>query len=156
MNPNATLIGQMIAFAIFVAFCVKFVWPPIINALRERQANIADGLAAAERGRREHELSEERAKEVLKEAKVEASKILSLAQNQGDRLIEEAKETAMIEHNRIVQSGHTEVQQELNQAKQALREQVASISLAAAERILEREVDVKAHSDVLDDLAAQI
>lgn len=156
MNINLTLFGQAIAFAIFVYLCLKFIWPPVITALRERQQRIADGLAAAERGERAKELAAERAKEMIKQAKAEAAKILAQAQSQGNELIDEARQTAVNERTRIVESGHTEVQQELNRARQALREQLAGIALAGAERILEREVDAKAHQDVLDELAAQI
>lgn len=156
MEINATLIVQMLVFLLLVAITMKWIWPPIMHAMKERQKQIADGLAAAERGQREHELAEERAKEVIKEAKQEAVKILAQAQNQGNELIDEAKQVAAKERARIVESGHIEVQQELNQAKEALREQLASIALAGAERILEREVDGKVHKDVLDELAAQI
>jgi len=156
VNINLTLIGQAIAFTVFVFLCMKFIWPPVITALRERQKRIADGLAAAERGEREKELAEERAKGMIKEAKAEAAQILAQAQSQGNELIDEARQSAVSERTRIVESGHTEVQQELNRAKQALREQLAGIALAGAERILEREVDAKAHKDVLDELAAQI
>lgn len=156
MEINATLIVQMLVFLLLVAITMKWIWPPIMHAMKERQKQIADGLAAAERGQREHELAEERAKEVIKEAKQEAVKILAQAQNQGSELIDEAKQVAAKERARIVESGHIEVQQELNQAKEVLREQLASVALAGAERILEREVDDKVHKDVLDELAAQI
>jgi F-type H+-transporting ATPase subunit b len=156
VDINATLFVQMVVFFLVVTITMKWIWPPVIRAMKERQKQIADGLAAAERGQREHELAEERAREVIKEAKLEAAKILAQAQNQGGELIDEAKQVAARERARIVESGSVEVQQQLNQAKEALREQLAGIALAGAERILEREVDAKVHKDVLDELAAQI
>ena len=156
MEINATLIVQILVFFLWVVIIKKWIWSPIMNAMKERQKQIADGLAAAERGQHAQELAETRAKEVIKEAKTEAAKILSQAQSQGNELIDEARQTANSERIRIVESGRVELQQELNQAKQALREQVASIALNGAEKILEREVDAKAHKDVLDELATQI
>lgn len=156
MNINLTLIGQAIAFTIFVGICLKYVWPPVITALRERQKRIADGLAAAERGEHEKELAEERAQEVIKSAKQEAAEILAQAQKQGNEVIEEAKASAGAERERIIQSGHAEIEQELNRARQALREQVAGIAMTGAARILEREVDDKAHQDLLDELSTQV
>ncbi len=156
MDINATLLVQIVVFMLVIMGTMKWIWPPIMQAMKERQAQIADGLAAAERGVHEQELAEGRAKEVIKSAKAEAAKILAQAQNQGNELIDEAKETAISERNRIVESGHIEVEQELNQAKQSLREELATVALAGAERILEREVDAKVHKDVLDELASQI
>lgn len=156
MNINLTLIGQAIAFTIFVAITLKFIWPPVINALRERQKRIADGLAAAERGQHEQELAEERAKDLIKKAKQEAAEILAQAQKQGNQVLEEARNSAGTERDRIIESGQAELEQELNRAKQALREQVATIAVAGAARILEREVDAKAHQKLLDELASQV
>ncbi len=156
MDINATLLVQITVFLLVIMGTMKWIWPPIMQAMQERQKQIADGLAAAERGIHEQELAEERAKDVIKEAKTEAAKILAQAQSQGNELIDEARQTATSERTRIVESGHTEVEQELNRAKQSLREQVTTVALAGAERILEREVDAKAHKDVLDELASQI
>ena len=156
MNINATLLGQILAFGIFTFICMKYIWPPVIAALRERQVKIAEGLAAAERGQEEKEHAEQRAVELIKQAKVEAAEILAQAHKQGGLLVEEAKQTAGNERDRIIQSGHAEIEQEINRAKQSLREEVAGIALAAASRILQREVDAKTHKDVLDELVSQI
>lgn len=156
MNINATLLGQILAFAIFTFICMKYIWPPVITALRERQAKIAEGLAAAERGQEEKERAEQRAVELIKQAKVEAAEILAQAHKQGSLVVEEAKQNASGERDRIIQSGHAEIQQEINRAKQSLREEVAGIALAAAGRILQREVDAKTHKEVLDELVSQI
>lgn len=156
MNINATLIGQAISFAFFVWFCMKFVWPPIMSALEERKKKIADGLAAAERGKHEQELAEQRAKEVIGEAKQEASNIIAQAQKRASEIVEEAKETARTEGERIVASANAEIEQEVNRAKEHLRGQVVSIAVAGAGKVLNREIDDKAHDDLLKDLVSQI
>jgi F-type H+-transporting ATPase subunit b len=156
MNINATLIGQAISFIFFVWFCMKFVWPPIMSALDERKKKIADGLAAAERGKHEQELAEQRAKEVIGEAKQEASNIIAQAQKRASEIVEEAKETARTEGERIVASANAEIEQEVNRAKEHLRGQVVSIAVAGAGKVLNREIDDKAHDDLLKDLVSQI
>jgi F-type H+-transporting ATPase subunit b len=156
MNINATLIGQAISFAFFVWFCMKFVWPPIMSALEERKKKIADGLAAAERGKHEQELAEQRAKEVISEAKQEASNIIAQAQKRASEIVEEAKETARTEGERIVTAANAEIEQEVNRAKEHLRGQVVSIAVAGAGKVLNRELDDKAHDDLLKDLVSQI
>ena len=156
MNLNATIIGQMIAFAIFVAFCMKYVWPPIMAALEERTKQIADGLAAAERGRHEQELAEKRAQQVIHEAKEQANEIISQAQRRGNEIVDESKDTARIEGDRILVSAKAEIEQEANRAKDELRSQVGSIAIAGAAKILDREIDKKAHTDLLEELVSQI
>lgn len=156
MNINATLIGQAISFAFFVWFCMKFVWPPIMAALEERKKKIADGLAAAERGKHEQELAEQRAKEVISEAKQEASNIIAQAQKRASEIVEEAKETARTEGERIVTAANAEIEQEVNRAKEHLRGQVVSIAVAGAGKVLNRELDDKAHDELLKDLVSQI
>jgi F-type H+-transporting ATPase subunit b len=156
MNINATLIAQAISFAFFVWFCMKFVWPPIMNALEERKKKIADGLAAAERGKHEQELAEQRATEVIGEAKQEASNIIAQAQKRASEIVEEAKDTARTEADRIVASANAEIEQEVNRAKEHLRGQVVSIAVAGAGKVLNRELDDKAHDDLLKDLVTQI
>jgi len=156
MNINATLIGQAISFAFFVWFCMKFVWPPIMAALEERKKKIADGLAAAERGKHEQELAEQRAKEVISEAKQEASNIIAQAQKRASEIVEEAKDTARTEGDRIIASANAEIEQEVNRAKEHLRGQVVSIAVAGAGKVLRRELDEKAHDDLLKDLVSQI
>ncbi|MBD3634062.1 F0F1 ATP synthase subunit B [Methylophaga sp. OBS1] len=156
MNINATIIGQIIAFAVFVAFCMKYVWPPIMQALEERKKKIADGLAAAERGRHEQELAEKRAQQVIHEAKEQASEIVSQAQKRGNEIVDESKSNARVEGERILNSAKAEIDQEANRARDELKAQVGGIALAGASKILGREIDEKAHTDLLDELVSRI
>ncbi len=156
MNLNATIIGQMIAFALFVAFCMKYVWPPIMAALEDRKKKIADGLAAAERGRHEQELAEKRAQQVIHEAKEQANEIISQAQRRGNEIVDESKDNARVEGDRILISAKAEIEQEANRAKDELRSQVGSIAIAGAAKILDREIDKQAHTNLLDELVSQI
>jgi len=156
MNINATLIGQSIAFFVFVWFVMKFVWPPLIAALDERKKTIADGLAAAERGQNEQALAEKAAAEHIKEAKNQASDIVTQAQKRASEIVEEAKDTAKEEAGRVKLAADAEIEQEVNRAKEALRQQVASIAMAGAAKVLNREVDEAAHSAIVDDMIAQI
>ncbi|MDX1609198.1 MAG: F0F1 ATP synthase subunit B [Halofilum sp. (in: g-proteobacteria)] len=154
MNINLTLLGQTIGFALFVWFCMKLVWPPLRDALHERQKKIADGLAAAERGEHEEELARQRATEKLREAKQQASEILDQANKRANEIVEESKDTARTEAERIKQSAQSEIDQEISQAREHLRGQVVAIALAGAEKVLEREVDKDKHAEVLDELAS--
>jgi F-type H+-transporting ATPase subunit b len=156
MNFNATLIGQTITFIVFVWFCMKFVWPPIMNALAERKKKIADGLAAAERGLHEKELAEERAKAILREAKEQAGVIVNRADKRAAEIVEEAKGDARVEGDRLKTAAAAEIDQELNRVREELRGQVVSIALAGAGKLLEREVDEAAHGELLNKLAAEI
>jgi F-type H+-transporting ATPase subunit b len=156
MHINATLIGQAISFAVFVWFCMKFVWPPIMSALEERKKKIADGLAAAERGKHEQELAEQRAKEVIVQAKDEAAGILAQAQKRASEIVEEAKDTARAEGDRIVAAANAEIEQEVNRAKETLRGQVVSLAVAGAGKVIDRELDASAHDALLQDLVSQI
>ncbi|MGD8514430.1 MAG: F0F1 ATP synthase subunit B [Granulosicoccaceae bacterium] len=156
MNINFTLIGQSITFAIFVWFCMKFVWPPIMNALHERKTKIADGLAAAERGVHEQELAEKRAAEKLHEAKEQASQIIAKAEKRASEIVEESKDDARKEGERLVNAAKAEIEQEVQRAKETLRAELADIVVSGAEKVLEREVDASAHDDMIKKLAAQI
>jgi F-type H+-transporting ATPase subunit b len=156
MDINLTLIGQSISFLVFVWFCMKFVWPPIVAALDERTKKIADGLAAAERGQHEQELAQKRAAETLHEAKQQAAEILGQANKRAAEIVEEAKTDARTEGERLVEAAKAEIEQEVNRAKEQLRQQVASVALAGATKVLEREVDEQTHRDMLSQLAAQI
>lgn len=156
MNLNLTLIGQTIGFALFVAFCMRYVWPPMRDALHERQKKIADGLAAAERGEHEEELARQRATETLREAKDQASGIIDQAQRRANEIVEEAKDQARTEAERIKQQAHSEIDQEITRAREQLRGQVAGIALAGAERVLHAEVDRDKHSRVLDELVESL
>ncbi|MCZ6773522.1 MAG: F0F1 ATP synthase subunit B [Proteobacteria bacterium] len=156
MNMNLTLLGQAISFALFVWFCVKFVWPPILKALEERETRIADGLAAAERGKHELELADQRSTEILREGKEKAQGFVSQAQKRGDEIIEAAKLAAQEEAERIKIAATAEIEQNCNRARDELRSQVAQLALAGAEQVLMREVDEQAHREVLDKLAADL
>ena len=156
MNINLTLIGQSITFALFVWFCMKFVWPPIMHALEARKKQIADGLAAAERGKHEQELAQKRAAEVLHDVKQQAQEIIAKAEKRAAEIIDEAKADAKTEGERILTAARAEIGQEVNRAKEGLRNQVVSIAIAGASKVLEREVDANTHNDLLSKLAAQI
>lgn len=156
MNINLTLIGQSITFAVFVWFCMKFVWPPIMAALQERQKKIADGLAAAERGAQEQHLAEKAAAEKLAAAKLQASEIINQAQKRASEIIDEAKSDARSEGDRLVAAAQSEIEQEVHRAKETLRQQVAGIAVAGASKVLEREIDEQAHADILDKLVTEI
>ena len=156
MNINATLIGQTIAFVLFVWFCMKFVWPPIMKALEERRRTIADGLASAERGRREQELAEKKALATLKQAKQDAAEVIALAEKRAAEIADEAKNQARTEAERIVTAAKADIDQEVNRAKESLRAAVAELAVAGAARILEKEVDAKAHAQLLDGVVKQL
>ena len=156
MNINLTLIGQSITFALFVWFCMKFIWPPVMAALEARRKEIADGLAAAERGHHAHELAEKRAAEHIKEAKGQASDIITQAQKRAGEIVEEAKDDAKVEASRIVTGANAEIEQEINRAREHLRQEVVGLAIAGAEKVLKREVDKEAHASTLNELATQL
>ncbi|WP_448567639.1 F0F1 ATP synthase subunit B [Thalassotalea ganghwensis] len=156
MNVNVTFISEMIAFVVFVIFCMKFVWPPIIGAIETRQKTIADGLAASDRAAKDLALAQEKATAQLKEAKAQAAQIVEAAKKREAQIIEEAAVKAQAEKEKILASGHAEIETERNQAKEELRKQVAVLAVAGAEKILERSIDAAAHSDILDKLVAEL
>jgi F-type H+-transporting ATPase subunit b len=156
VNINATLLGQMITFAVFVWFTMRFVWPLLMQAIEERQAKIADGLAAAEKGRHELELAEVRAKELLRERKQQAAEIVAHAQKRASEIIEEAKISARTESERILGSARAEISQDLQEARDKLQREVGQLAIAAAEQILMREVDAEAHQDLVNKLSVQL
>ncbi|MBK5929868.1 F0F1 ATP synthase subunit B [Halochromatium salexigens] len=156
MNINLTLISQMIAFAVFVAFCMKYVWPPIMKALDERATKIAEGLAAAERGQQEQEIGRQKALEEMKAAKTKAADIVAQAQKRYNEVMDEAKRDAQGEAERIRTAAHAEIEQETNRAREELRERMATLAVAAAEKVLEKEVDASAHKALLDSFAKQL
>lgn len=149
MNLNATLFAQLVVFFILAWFTMKFVWPPIVKALDERATKIADGLAAAERGKHDLELATRRSAESLREGKEKASELLAQAERRAAQIIEEAKAQAKVEADRIIAGAKAEADQEAVRAKETLRGQVALLAVAGAEKILRREIDAKAHSDLL-------
>jgi F-type H+-transporting ATPase subunit b len=156
VNLNLTLIGQSIVFAVFVWFCLKFIWPFIINAMRERQQNIADGLEAAERAEKDLELAQRRAADHIKEAREEAAEIIEQARRRGAQMIEEAKHEAREEGERVKEAAQSEIEQSINRAREQLREEVASLAVAGAERILSETIDRDRHRALLERLAAEL
>ena len=156
MNINATLLAELIAFVVFVIFCMKFVWPPIIGAIEARQATIADGLAASDRAAKELELAQGKATAQLKDAKAQAAEIIEAAKKRDAQIVEEAAVKAHAEKEKILAAGHAEIETERNQAREELRQQVAILAVAGAEKILERSIDAAAHSDILDKLVAEL
>lgn len=156
MNINLTLIGQMLAFICFVLFCMKYVWPPILAAMAEREKKISDGLAAADRASHDLELAKEKAVERLKEARHEAAGIIDSANKRGNQIVEEAKEAALVEVERVKASAQAEIEQETNRAREQLRSQVAALSLAGAEKVLGAAIDQKAHAELVDKLATEL
>ena len=156
MNLNATLLGELIAFVVFVIFCMKYVWPPIIGAIEARQKTIADGLAASDRAAKDLELAQEKATEQLKEAKAQAASIIEAAKKHEAKIVEEAAGKAQAEKERILAAGLAEIETERNRAKEELRKQVAALAVIGAEKILERSIDATAHSDILDKLVAEL
>lgn len=156
MNINLTLFGQTITFIVFVWFCMKYVWPPLLNALNERKQKIADGLAEAEKGMQAKALAEQDAAAALAEAKTQATEILAQAQRRADEIVEESKQTARVEGERLLAGARAEIDQEVNRAREDLRQEVVAIALRGTEQLLGREVDQAAHNDLLEDLAQQL
>ena len=156
MNLNLTLIAQAIEFFAFLWFCKVFIWPWLMKKIAERQKLIADGLAEAERGRNSLADAQKQTDAILREARNRAQEIVAAAEKSAGQRIEESKTTAKTEGERIVSAAHAQVQQEVQAAKQQLREKVAELAVAGAEKILRREVDAKAHADMLNQLKAQI
>lgn len=156
MNINLTLLAQAVTFSILIWFTIKFVWPPLLHAIETRQKTIADGLAAGERGKMDLELAEKRASQELHAAKERASEIIGLAEKRASEIIEEAKNGAKAEGDRIIAGAKAEIDQEVNRAKEGLRQQVAELAVAGAEKILRREIDAKAHSDMLTTIANEL
>ena len=156
MNINLTLFGQMIAFAAFVLFCMKYVWPPILAAMAERAEKIADGLAAADRASHDLELAQEKAVERLKEAKHEAAGIVDSANKRATQIVEEAKEAARSEGDRLKEAAQADIDQEVNRAREQLRGQVSALALAGAEKVLAAEIDMQRHGELVDKLATEL
>lgn len=156
MNLNFTLVAQAITFALFIWFTVKFVWPPLLRAIESRQKTIADGLAEAERGRSSLAEAQKQTDAIVKEARARAQEIVAAAEKAASQRIEESKLQARSEGERIVSAAHAQIQQEVQSARQQLRDQVAQLAVAGAEKILRREVDAKAHADMLDQLKRQL
>ena len=156
MNLNLTLIAQVVSFSLFIWFTVKFVWPFMLRAIETRQKTIADGLAAAEQGRKSLETSTKQADEEIKRARDRAAEIISQAEKRATQMIDEAKNAAKEEGGREKAAAKAEIEQEVTRAREQLRDRVASLAVAGAEKILRREVDAKAHGDLLDSIKRQL
>ena len=156
MNFNATLIGQTITFFVFVWICMKYIWPPLIAALEERNARISEGLAAAQRGQKDLEEAQAKVSDNLKDAKQQAQEIINQAQKRATEIVDEAKDIAREEADRIKSMATADIEQQVNSAKGELRKEVSLIALAGVEKILGREVNADAHDAVLNELVAQI
>jgi len=156
MSINATLIGQMITFTLLVWLTMKYVWPPIIAALEERKAKIAEGLAAAEKGQEDVRLAEKKAKSILKEAREQSAEIVSSAQKRANELVEESKQQARSEGERLIEAAKAQIEQERAQARENLRKEVSALALRAAEQILKEEIDKAKHQAILAKTAEQL
>jgi len=156
MNITVTIIAQAVTFAAFIWFCAKFIWPPMMRAIDARQKQIADGLAAAERGKQQLEQAAKRTEEILLEARQKAQEILSQADTRATQLIDEAKTAARTEGERLVAGAKAEIEQEVSRARETLRAQVAALAVAGAEKILRREVDAKVHAELLRTVQSEL
>lgn len=156
MNLNATILGQTIAFLVFLWFCKNYVWPPFMAVMEERRKKIADGLEAAARAEKDLELAQAKSSEQLKEAKSEAAAIIDQANKRAAQIVDEAKEQAREEGQRIIAGAQAEIEQEVNRAKESLRAKVSEIALAGAEKILEGSVDQAANEEMLNKLASEL
>lgn len=156
MNINLTLFAQALVFAAFIWFTVKLIWPFMLRAIETRQKTIADGLAAAEEGRRSLETSTRQAEDAVTQARRRAAEILAQAEKRAAELVDEARTAAKDEGNREKAAAKAEIGQELTRAREQLRDHVASLAVAGAEKILRREVDAKAHADLLEAIKRQL
>jgi len=156
MNINLTLVGQSIAFAVFVWFCLKFIWPPIIIALNARKARIADGLAAADEGLKAKERADDEVAEALREVREQAKDIIANAQKRADQMVEEAKISARSEGDKLLELAKGDVEQLANEARENLRKDVVALALTGAEQVLMQEVDADKHTEALNKLSAQL
>lgn len=156
MNINLTLIGQAISFTIFVWFCMRFIWPPVINALEARKKRIADGLADADAAKTERERAEQEAQQTTGQAREEASRILAQAERRAGEIVAEARTAAKTEGERILTQAQEEIDKNTQQVREQLRGEVAALAVAGAEAVLRREVDAEAHAEALDQLAERL
>ncbi len=151
-----TLFGQSFAMLVFVWFCAKYIWPPIMNAIEERQTEIADGLAAAERGQQSLDKAQVEVEEVIADARKQATGILDQAHARASEIVSDGKADGIKERERQIAAASAEIEQESNRAREELRGQVSAIAVASAEKILKREIDSNAHEDILSKLAAEL
>ena len=156
MNPNITLLGQMLSFAILIWFTVKFIWPPLMAAIEERQQKIAEGLAAADNAQKNLAQAQDKVNEALKDARVKANEIIDQAHARANQIVDAAKNDAIAEGNRQKALAQSEIEASANRAKEDLRKQVSALAVTGAEKLLRREIDANAHKALLDELAAEI
>ena len=156
MDINATLLGQVIVFVILIWFSAKFIWPPLVKAVEDRQKKIAEGLAAAERGQTELQSAHGEAQSIVEAARVQAKKIVDQAHKREVEIVDEARSTAVEEGKRIIESSRQDAQQEKARARDELRKDVATLAVAGASRLLQREIDPRAHADLIEQLAREI
>ena len=156
MDINLTLFGQSFAMLVFVWFCMKYIWPPILNAIEERQQQIADGLAAAEQGEEKLDQARAEADEIVADARTQATSILDQAHARANEIVADGKSDGVKERDRQLTAAKAEIEQEANKAREELRGQVSAIAISSAEKILNREIDGKAHEDILGKLAQEL
>jgi F-type H+-transporting ATPase subunit b len=156
MNPNITLLGQMLSFAILIWFTVKFIWPPLMKAIEERQKKIAEGLAAADNAQKNLAQAEEKVNEELKVARLKANEIIEQANQRANQIVDQAKNDAVAEGSRQKALAEADIAASANRAKEELRKQVSALAVSGAEKLLKREIDANAHKALIDDLAAQL
>ena len=156
MEFNSSLIGQMITFGLLILFTMKFVWPPLTKMMDERAKRIADGLASADRAKQDLENAEKKSAEKLREAKLSAAEIIAHAEKRAAQLVDEAKGTAKVEGERLIAGAQGEIEQQIQQAKETLRQQVATLAVAGAEKILRREIDAAKHADMPSSIKAEL
>ncbi|HZZ92602.1 MAG TPA: F0F1 ATP synthase subunit B [Usitatibacter sp.] len=156
MIPNFTLVVEAAVFLLFIGFSVRFIWPPLVRAMETRQKQVAEGLAEAERGRSSLADAQKQTDAILREARSRAQELVSAAEKIAHERVEESKSAAKAESERILAAARAQIDQEVQSAKQQLREQVAALAVTGAEKILQREVDARAHAQMLDQLKAQI
>ncbi|BCL76763.1 ATP synthase subunit b [Jeongeupia sp. HS-3] len=156
MDINMSLLGQMITFAILILFTMKFVWPPLTRMMDERATRIADGLAAADRAKQDLANAEKSSADKLREAKQQASEIIALAEKRSAQLVDEAKDAAKLEGERLIKGAQADIEQQVQQAKEVLRQQVADLAVAGAQKILKSEIDATKHAALLNTLKAEL
>ena len=156
MNINATLIGQAMVFLVLIWFTVKFIWPPMMKAIEDRQQKIAEGLAAADRSQKDLAQAQDKVSEALKDARTKANEIIEQAHARANQIIDQAKNDAVGEANRQKALAEAEIAAAANRAKEDLRKQVSALAVSGAEKLLKREIDANAHKALIDDLAAQL
>ena len=156
MDINLTLIGQSIAMIVFVWFCMKFIWPPLLAALEDRQQQIEEGLAAADKGQESLVKAAAEADDIVADARKQATGILDQAHARANEIVADGKSDGVKEKDRQLSAAKAEIEQEANRAREELRGQVSAIAIASAEKILNREIDGKVHDDILGKLAQEL